>query len=299
MTHIGLFSPAGYVTDATRPALLKAQSYFEAQGCQVTIAPHALGQHQRFSGTFASRLADINFLLDDSSINVWLAIRGGYGCIELLPHLPYDKIQAAVAQGVKICGHSDLNTLQLALLSQADIPSYVGPMATYDFGQESLDLFMADYFWRMVNGASLDVEFDCAHSYEKQTLLGKIWGGNLTVFSQLLATPYLPKIEGGILFFEDINEHPYRIERMLFQLLHTGILTKQKALLLGDFSGYKLSDYDQGYDFDTMLARIRDYCPIPVITNFPFGHCQHKATIALGAQIALKIKNSSCALNYL
>jgi muramoyltetrapeptide carboxypeptidase len=97
----------------------------------------------------------------------------------------------------------------------------------------------------------------------------------------------MPQIEGGILFLEDINEHPYRVERMLLQLLHAGVLARQQAVLLGDFSNYRLSDYDNGYDFDTMLAYLRQRLPAPVLTGLPFGHIRDKATLAVGCRAEL------------
>jgi muramoyltetrapeptide carboxypeptidase len=116
---------------------------------------------------------------------------------------------------------------------------------------------------------------------------GKLWGGNLAMLVHLLGTPYFAQIDGGILFIEDINEHPYRVERMLLQLLHAGVLDKQKALVLGDVSGYKLAAFDNGYDFDAMLAYIRSRLPIPVLTGLPFGHIRERCTLPFGAQARL------------
>jgi muramoyltetrapeptide carboxypeptidase len=103
----------------------------------------------------------------------------------------------------------------------------------------------------------------------------------------LIGTPYFTAIDGGILFLEDIAEHPYRVERMLLQLHYSGVLARQKALILGDFSGYRLTDYDNGYDFNAMLAYIRSISPIPILTGLPFGHIRDKVTLAVGSQADL------------
>ncbi len=116
---------------------------------------------------------------------------------------------------------------------------------------------------------------------------GTLWGGNLTMLNHLLGTPYMPDIDGGILFVEDVNEHPYRVERMLLQLLHAGILQRQRALLLGDFSAYRLSDYDNGYDFAAMLDYLRATLRVPVLTGLPFGHIRDKLTLPVGGQASL------------
>jgi muramoyltetrapeptide carboxypeptidase len=94
-------------------------------------------------------------------------------------------------------------------------------------------------------------------------------------------------VDGGILFVEDVNEHPYRVERMLLQLLHAGILHRQQALLLGDFSAYRLSEYDNGYDFASMLDYLRATLPVPVLTGLPFGHIRDKVTLPVGGQASL------------
>ena len=116
------------------------------------------------------------------------------------------------------------------------------------------------------------------------------------MLAHLAGTRYLPRIGNGILFVEDINEHPYRIERMLYQLHHAGILARQRALVLGDFSEYKLLSNDNGFNFETMVAHLRDRLGIPVITGLPFGHCRDKLTIPFGAKAALDVGHSGFSL---
>jgi muramoyltetrapeptide carboxypeptidase len=100
----------------------------------------------------------------------------------------------------------------------------------------------------------------------------------------LLGTEYFPRSSGGILFLEDIAEHPYRVERMLLQLMQAGVLARQQAIVLGDFSGYRLAPADNGYDFDEMLAYLRATLPCPVLTGLEFGHIPRRVTIPFGAQ---------------
>ncbi|MNN64900.1 Murein tetrapeptide carboxypeptidase [compost metagenome] len=116
------------------------------------------------------------------------------------------------------------------------------------------------------------------------------------MLAHLVGSPYLPQVPGGILFVEDVNEHPYRVERMVLQLLHAGVLDKQKALLLGDFSAYRLTDYDNGYDFEQMVAYLRAHLPVPVLTGLPFGHGRDKATLVVGAQATLNSNEDGFSL---
>ena len=120
---------------------------------------------------------------------------------------------------------------------------------------------------------------------------GTLWGGNLTMLTHLVGTRWMPDISGGILFVEDVGEHPYKIERMLIQLDEAGILKKQKALVLGQFTDYKTEESDNGYDFETMLSWIRSRLTIPVLTGLPFGHVKDKVTLPVGAKAHLVSKD--------
>jgi len=112
----------------------------------------------------------------------------------------------------------------------------------------------------------------------------------------LLGTPWMPAIKNGILFIEDVNEHPYRVERMLLQLSQAGILDRQRAIVLGDFSGYKLTDYDNGYDFTQMLSYMRERLSIPILQGLPFGHMKDKVTLPVGAHCVLDSSEDSLSL---
>jgi muramoyltetrapeptide carboxypeptidase len=117
----------------------------------------------------------------------------------------------------------------------------------------------------------------------------RLWGGNLSVLVSLLGTPYFPEVKGGIIFLEDIGEHPYRIERMLSQLLHAGVLAQQKAVLLGQFSDYKLVAHDRGYKLQSVINWLRQQLKVPVLTNLPFGHVPRKVLLPVGAQVDLAV----------
>lgn len=118
-----------------------------------------------------------------------------------------------------------------------------------------------------------------------------LWGGNLAVLTSLIGTPFLPDVRGGVLFLEDINEHPYRIERMLTQLLHTGILARQKAVVLGQFSDYTLVPHDRNFRLATVVAWLRSQLKIPVFTQLPFGHVPTKVLLPVGAKVEMAVED--------
>jgi muramoyltetrapeptide carboxypeptidase len=119
---------------------------------------------------------------------------------------------------------------------------------------------------------------------------GLLWGGNLSVLCSLIGTPFFPKVRAGVLFIEDIHEHPYRIERMLTQLLHAGVLGRQKALLLGQFTGYGLGAHDKGYSMKTVAAWLQERLQIPVLSQLPYGHVQTKVLLPVGAKVDLAVE---------
>ena len=227
-------------------------------------------------------------------------MRGGYGLHRLLPDIQWGAIANAIKSGLQICGHSDFTVFQLGLLAKTGAVTLAGPMLNFDFacqGEQGKGItpneFMWTHFQKAVNERKLDCTIQTEQTFLKKTargnLSGMLWGGNLTVLAGLVGTPYMPsaqQTQGGILFLEDVNEHPYRIERMLMQLLDAGILSNQSAILLGGFSAYRLYDNDRGYTLESAVEAISRRLPnnVPVLTGLPFGHQAEKLTLPVGAQ---------------
>ena len=123
-----------------------------------------------------------------------------------------------------------------------------------------------------------------------------LWGGNLSILVSLLGTPYFPQVKGGILFLEDVAEHPYRIERMLTQLLHAGVLAQQKAVVLGQFTNFKLTPHDAGFKLQSVVDGLRKQIKAPVLTDLPFGHVATKICLPLGQTLSLVVENRDALL---
>ncbi|HEX2603436.1 MAG TPA: muramoyltetrapeptide carboxypeptidase [Oxalicibacterium sp.] len=261
------------------------------QGCHVRNYYESDRKFQRFAATDEGRLAQIHAAARDPEVDIVLALRGGYGLTRLLPQIDFPMLAAS---GKFFIGHSDFTALQMGLLAHG-ASSFAGPMLCDDFLREELSAFTLQDFWQCVSQEEHVVH---AHTDDNPVVdvEGMLWGGNLAMLTHLVGSSYLPTVEGGILFVEDVNEHPYRVERMLLQLAHAGILGRQKALLLGDFSAYKLSDYDNGYDYAQMVAWLRAYLPIPVLTGLPFGHGRDKVTLVNGARAQLHSRQNAFEL---
>ena len=119
---------------------------------------------------------------------------------------------------------------------------------------------------------------------------GTLWGGNLCMVNSLLGTPHWPRVKGGVLFLEDVNEHPYRVERSLLQLHQAGVLGAQKAVLLGAFSDWRKSPLDRGYTLKSAIAHLRGLTRTPILTGLPFGHVPTKVCLPVGARVTLAVQ---------
>ena len=283
---VTLFAPCGYEADPTR--LVAARSYFERHGYRVDLALTVGGRHQRFSGTDDERLAWLDSIVVDPSAGIVLALRGGYGATRLLPAIDFTALAAAVARGKRLVGHSDFTALSLGLLATTGAVSFSGPMAGFGFGRSVVDPFTEAHFWRAMEEQRVDVAFETPFD-GRVDVDGRLWGGNLSMIASLIGTPWLPLIDDGILFVEDVNEQPYRIERMLLQLQQAGVLDRQRLVLCGDFTDYRVSDYDNGYGIPDALARVQATTPVPIVAGLPMGHGARTLTLAVGmpAEVAV------------
>ena len=275
---IALVAPGGYAPEAE--AIDRGIARLEAQGILVHNYYEHDARHQRFGASDEVRLAQLNAAADDPAVQVVMAIRGQYGMSRLLPHIDFERMAAS---GKIFVGYSDVTAFQMGLYAKTRALSYAGPMFAGDFGAAEPDAFTLDDFWTCLAGPTHVVSGSGADN-PVLDVSGTVWGGNLAMIMSVAGTEYFPPVDGGILFLEDIAEHPYRVERMLLQLMHAGVLQRQQAIVLGDFSGYRLSPADNGYDFEQMLAYLRRTLPCPVLTGLAFGHIPRRVTMPFGAQ---------------
>lgn len=295
--HLELIAPSGYAPDAE--VATRGIETLERLGYAVSNREALERRYLRFAGTDAERVAEINQLArrDHPVPDVVLAVRGGYGAVHLLDHLDYEGLHRRLSGApVAMIGHSDFTAVQLALLAQAHLTTFSGPMLLADFGAETLSDFTVAQFQSVLQSPSHIAQWQADGASGDIDVSGTLWGGNLAMVCSLIGTRYLPQIEGGVLFVEDVNEPPYRVERMLYQLHQSGILVRQKALVLGDFSQYRVTDYDNGYDMPTMIESVRKVIGIPIVTDMPFGHCPDKLTLPVGGQARLQTSGAEVTL---
>lgn len=272
----------------------------------------------------------------DGQVQVALGTRGGYGLTRLLDRIDWPLLARSVEAGLRWVGYSDLTALQLAALAHgaagpAQVPHvhggghdghghhdeghhdeghhhgqpggwWHGPMASDDFGRSAdpaeLDDVTEACFLEAMGGELEAVGFRTEAGFDGLDVSGRLWGGNLTVAASLLGTPHFPRIRGGIAFFEDVNEHPYRVERMLLQLHQAGVLAAQKAVVLGQFTDFKPTPLDRGYGLKSAIAHLRSVCPVPVLTGLPFGHVPTKVCLPQGRRVTLAVQGKDAFIGW-
>ncbi len=310
MSHIYIYSPSSAVRD--KAAFRRGVKRLQQLGHEVDIDEAALASHMRFAGDDATRIAAIGRAAA-SGADIALISRGGYGLTRILPDLPYKQIAKAIDKGTQFVGLSDFTAFQCALLAKTGAVSWAGPALGEDFGTEDTpDDIMEACFDDLVCGQGegsgwqlpksdlpvLAARRSATADGQPSLKVGNatLWGGNLTVLCSLVGTPWLPRVKGGVLFLEDVNEHPYRIERQLTQLLHAGILGEQKAVLLGSFNRYQLGAHDKGFKLQTVVDWLRSQTRTPVLTGLPFGHVPTKVLLPVGHQVDLLVQDRDALL---
>ncbi len=307
MSDLYIYSPSGAVRD--RVAFKRGVQFLKSRGHRVTVDPAALKSVTRFAGDDAERVAAIERAAR-SGASASLISRGGYGLTRLLPQLPYKAIAQSIDRGMAWVGYSDFTAMQLAVLARTGRITWAGPSLLDSFGatgegSDVVDDITSDCFddllaeqgegtgWRMGVAASKALASRKSGVWARDA---QLWGGNLSVLCSLLGSPYFPTVSGGVLFLEDVGEHPYRIERLLSQLLHAGVLARQKAIVLGQFTEYKLSPHDKGFGMPSVVAWLRSQVKVPVMTDLPFGHVATRVCLPVGAKVDLLVEGRDVML---
>ena len=288
---IGFFAPSGYLPDPT--VLDRATQHLAGRGWRVVRGEGVLERQQRFAGPDSLRLAELQRFATDRALDVAVAARGGYGLSRLLDRIDFDAIRSAAPI---LVGYSDFTAFNLGYLARAGGISFQGPAAS-DFGDGDERAYTMTHFFNAVAQPRCEVEFES--DGPNLAVEGRLWGGNLSLLCAMLGTPYMPDVRGGILFVEDVNEAAYRVERMLLQLWHAGVLQRQRALVLGEFAPMPALPNDDGYGLAAAIDCLRERLPAtPIIAGLPFGHGRRRATLPVGADGCLRVRDGRAQLAF-
>lgn len=288
--NLTIFAPSG-APSSVRPARLALQR-LRALGFDARLDEAALVRHQRFAGADETRLAALHRVAREAP-SIAMALRGGYGMTRLLDTVDWKLLGRSCEQGTRWVGYSDVTALHLGLLAHTRAVSWAGPMASGDFGRADaeggLDDVTVDCFREAMSGELEAVGFRAPPGFDGLEARGVLWGGNLAIVCSLLGTRHWPAVRGGLLFLEDVGEHPYRIERMLLQLHQAGVIERQKAVLLGTFTEWEKAPNDRGYGLKDAIEALRCRTRVPILTGLPFGHVRTRVTLPVGRRVTLAV----------
>ncbi len=289
---IGLVSPAS--APSSPEMIHKGVRYLERLGYVVKVGKNAARVHGYLAGTDEQRAADFNDMIRDDNVKAIFAVRGGYGTPRILPLLDY--------KGLKrhpkiIVGYSDITALQLAIYRKIALVTFSGPMAGVEMS-DGIDPYTEEHFWRVITSKTkvgmlqnpADDPLKVLHGGKGH---GRILGGNLATAISLLKTPYAPTLNKSILVFEDVDEAPHRVDRMLAQLSNAEVLGKIAGLIFGKFTGCVPSDASKPFiPIDQVLENAAQRLGCPVVSNLQYGHLPKKLTIPFGLRTRIDTKKT-------
>lgn len=300
---VGLVTPAGQVS---RAAIDKAIANTAALGFRVKPGRHLEEVHGNYAGPWQHRIDDLHAMFADPDVKAIWAIRGGSGAMQLLPHLDYGLMRR---HPKILVGYSDITALHLAIHRHVGLVTFHGPVGMSTLSgyatEHLLNVLMRpeeEYVIPMAleNSRKAFTEPDSEH-YALRTVVpgigtGRLMGGNLALVSALAGTPYAADIRGALLFLEEVNEEPYRVDRMLMQLNLNQPFHAAAGIVLGIFEGCGPAGDGPALTLDDTTGQHLGPLAIPAVTGWSFGHIRHQFTLPMGVAARLDTARQTLTL---
>ncbi|OEZ63804.1 LD-carboxypeptidase [Duganella sp. HH105] len=288
---VGLIAPGGHTNDA---ALAQAVSNIESLGLRVRLGENINYVYGNYGGTVEQRIADLHAMFLDPEIKAVWAVRGGSGCISLLEHIDYRLIRA---HPKVLIGYSDITCLHLALLKKAGLVTFHGPVGSSTFSEYSVAQMRSVL---MTPQDSYTIAM-CVDNPPPRTVhggvaTGRLIGGNLSLVSALAGTPYAADFKDCILYLEEVNEEPYRIDRMMTQLQLSQGYRNAAAVVLGIFENCEGADGESALSLDDTVDQHLLPLTRPAVAGYSFGHIRNQFTIPVGLRAKLDTRQQTLTL---
>ncbi|GAA4832926.1 LD-carboxypeptidase [Algivirga pacifica] len=252
-------------------------------------------QHGYLAGKDKDRAKEFNQFMGDKDINGILAIRGGWGCARMLPYIDYE---LARKNPKMVMGMSDITALLLALYQKSSLVTFHGLVGYASWNEFSVEHFqrtvMTNEMYTLINDTSTEEE---AYTIRPGVVEGELVGGNLTVLSGLIGSPYIPDWKGKILFLEDLNEDPYRIDRMLTHLKISGVLDQISGFIFGNCRKCVSDDPAASFSLSELFLDHIYPLKIPAYYGANIGHITNKFSLPVGVKVQMDAKKHT--LTYL
>lgn len=281
---IGIISPASPPSDLSR--IESGVKYLESLGYRAKVGKNAANQNKYLAGTDEERLDDFHSMFLDKEVKAILSTRGGYGASRLLDKINYSLIRRHPKIFV---GYSDITALQLSILKKTGLITFAGPMIAVDFW-DNVDPFTEEKFWKLLTsskkiGKLQNPNSEPFYSITSGRCEGKLIGGNLSMIISLLGTQYLPSFKNSILFLEEVNEKPFRIDRMFNQLRLSKIFNEVKGIILCRFVDcYENDSKKVSFKLNDVIVDYFEKLKIPVVYNVKHGHIKQNITLPVGVK---------------
>ena len=293
---IGLIAPASPPLPAHQ--VQEGIQQLKRRGFRIKQLRTALPATGYLAGSDTERLWELNTFLRDPEVDALFCLRGGYGTLRILSGVDYT---AARTNPKLLIGYSDITALQLALLKQAGLPSLSGPMVAVDWPH--LSPASERSFWQLARGeAPLELQGPDGEPLipvYPGTAEGLLIGGNLSLITRLIGTPFLPNLQGALLFVEDVGEKPYQVDAQLAHLLLAGILPQLGGLIFGAFTESDPPRDRPSWTIEEVIADYAKKLRIPVARGLVYGHIPEKVTMPIGARALLEVTGEHAHLTVL
>jgi len=291
---IALVAPAGPVKESQ---LAKAQENLSEMGFRTCFTERILQRKGYLAGGDSSRLEDLHEAFENSDVEAILCIRGGYGSARIIDKIDYKLIK----QNPKIfIGYSDITALLNAIWQKTGLICFHGVVGTSSFSNYTKDQFLNLFLNQLINNEILALETELLNKITEGRAKGQLVGGNLSIITSLLATPFELDFTNKIVFLEDIGEPPYKIDRMLTQLLLSGNFQMAVGIILGKFTNCDIDQKEITSENslslnDVFVDRLKGL-NIPIIKDFSFGHIKDQAIFPIGIEAEIDTNNKSIKL---
>lgn len=297
---VGLIAPGGYTTEKS---IAKARANIESLGLRVREGAFLREVNGNYAGTVQQRLYDLHAMFADPEVRMLWPIRGGSGCISLLAHLDYDLIR----KNPKILlGYSDITALHLAIFNKTGLVTFHGPVASSTLADYPREHMLAvlmepqqEYTIPMAlenSRRAIEEPHFAMRTVHGGSATGPLMGGNLSLVSALAGTPYAADFRDCILFLEEVNEAPYRIDRWMTQLDLSVGFDRAAAVMIGICDHCGPEHEDISLTLDQTLDIHLQPLSIPAVTGYSIGHIRHQFTIPMGIRARLDTERQTVTL---
>jgi muramoyltetrapeptide carboxypeptidase len=283
---IGVCAPAS--PPASTEKLNKGITYLERCGFRVELGKNVFKKDGYLAGSDVQRAADLNIFFANPKVKAIFTVRGGYGSHRILPLLDYNLIK----RNPKILvGYSDITALHLALLAKTNLITFAGPMVAVEMS-DGLTGEAEEQFWNCLTSPKPTVPIkgtnhNLSATKKNGITAGHLLGGNLSLVAALVGTPYFPSVNNQILILEEIDEKPYRIDRILTQMKLANVFKNTKGIVLGDFHNCEPKKGKPSLTLNQVFKDVFQGYQIPIIFGFPFGHLKDSLSFPIGVRVRL------------